>query len=225
MCREKAFRAKGEAASTCGGAIVSRASDERDVTRELIAKAKREPILLAEETVVCPACGERALVIREYLYDVPYFGKIVIGEGKCNVCGYKYSDVRVADVSEPKKIIVRVKGDRQLRYLLVKSATAAILIKEKGYEMLPGPASTGFITTVEGILHRFKEALSVVCKGREHEPGCRENSEWLDRAIDGKEEFTLVICDFEGTSRVIGDDVIEAEIDEECNVLREKSAL
>ncbi len=199
--------------------------NREELTRRLLEKSKREPVLLVEETVVCPACGKRALHIREYLYEVPYFGKIVLGEGRCSNCGYRYTDVRVAEASNPKKIVVKVKGEKQLRYLLVKSATAAVAIPERGYEMVPGPASVGFISTVEGILHRFLEALSVICRGREEEPGCRENREWLERAIDGKEEFTLIICDYEGTSKVIGEDVVEDKIDEECRRLSEKSLL
>jgi zinc finger protein len=194
-----------------------------DMLSKLLKKSKREPILLAEENAVCPACGKPTLTIREYLYEVPYFGKIVLGEGRCSNCGYKYSDVRVAEVSEPKKIIVRVSGERELRYLLVKSATAAVLIKEKGFEMIPGPASVGFISTVEGILHRFLEAVSVICASEPESSACGENKEWLERAIEGEEEFTLVICDYEGTSKVIGENVIETSIDEECMKLYEKS--
>ncbi|MEB3851458.1 MAG: ZPR1 zinc finger domain-containing protein [Desulfurococcales archaeon] len=198
---------------------------DEEIARRLLEQSRREPVLLVEETVVCPACGKRSLVIREYLYEVPYFGKIVLGEGRCSNCGYHYSDVRVAEASEPKKIIVKVHGEKQLRYLLVKSATAAILIPEKGYEMVPGPASMGFISTVEGVLHRFLEVLEVACSGREEDQACLENRRWLERAIEGLERFTLVICDFEGTSRVVGDDVAEEPIDEECRRLHEKSML
>ncbi|MEB3816564.1 MAG: ZPR1 zinc finger domain-containing protein [Desulfurococcales archaeon] len=198
------------------------AEDRDSELEDLLSKAKREPVLLAEETVVCPACGKPTLKVREYLYEVPYFGKIVLGEGRCSNCGYRYSDVRVAEVSEPKKIIVRVNGEKELRYLLIKSATAALLIKEKGYEMVPGPASTGFITTVEGILHRFLDVLEALCAGRD-DPTCRDNKAWLERAIEGLESFTLIICDFEGTSKVVGDNVEEKPIDEECERLYEKS--
>jgi zinc finger protein len=194
-----------------------------DVLSKLLRKSGKEPVLLAEEKAVCPSCGKPTLVIKEYLYEVPYFGKIVLSEGRCSNCGYKYSDVRVAEVSEPKKIIVKVSGERELRYLLVKSAMAAVLIKEKGFEMIPGPASVGFISTVEGILHRFLEAVFVVCSSQPESVACRENKQWLERAIDGKEKFTLVICDYEGTSKVIGENVIETGIDEECMRLYEKS--
>ncbi len=198
-------------------------SDVRDL-ESLLSKASKEPVLLARETVRCPACGQRTLELSEYIYEVPYFNKIIITSGTCRSCGFRYRDVRLAEATGPKKIVVRVKGEKQLRYLLVKSAMAAVYIPEKGYEMVPGPASQGFISTVEGILHRFMEALELVCRDSWEREGCRDNKEWLENAIEGREEFTLVICDYEGTSKVLGEDVEEKPLDEECNRILEKAA-
>ena len=183
---------------------------------KVLGEAK-EPILLYEGVITCPVCGKRTLSLREYLYEVPYFGRLLLSSGKCSNCGYVYKDIRLAEATKPKKIIVRVNGDRELRYLLVKSAYAYLSIPEKGYEMIPGPASHGFISTVEGVLHRFMEALEVACKNKwEADEGCKANRDWLRRAIDGKEKFTLVICDYEGASKVIGDNVTELPLDQEC---------
>jgi len=187
-----------------------------DSEEKLIEESLKEPVLLYEGTVRCPVCGAEALALKEYLYEIPYFGRILIATGKCSNCGFTYKDVRLAEATEPKKIIVKVRGEKELRYLLVKSAYAYLSIPEKNYEMLPGPASKGFISTVEGVLHRFLEALELACKGREDDEACRENYEWLKRAIDGKETFTLVICDYEGTSKVLGEDVVEEPLDEYC---------
>ncbi|MCE4618913.1 MAG: ZPR1 zinc finger domain-containing protein [Desulfurococcales archaeon] len=177
----------------------------------------KEPILLYKGVVTCPVCRKKSLELEEHLYEVPYFGRILLSSGKCTNCGYVYKDVRLAETTKPKKIVLRVKGEKELRYLLVKSSYAYLSILEKNYEMIPGPASHGFISTVEGVLHRFMEALEVACKGREEEPGCLGNKKWLERAIDGKEEFTLVICDYEGASKIMGDDVIEEPLDEYCS--------
>ncbi len=175
----------------------------------------REPILLYKDVLTCPVCGKKSLEVISYLYTVDYFGRILIVRGICTNCGYKFRDVKLAEPTRPKKIIVYVQGEKQLRYLLVKSAYAYLAILEKGYEMIPGPASTGFITTVEGVLQRFQEALSIACRDSNNEQ-CREEKEWLKRAIDGLEEFTLVICDYEGASRVIGKNVEEKPLDDYC---------
>ncbi len=175
----------------------------------------REPILLYSDVIVCPVCGKKSLEVSSYLYTVDYFGRILMTRGICTNCGYKFRDVKLAEPTRPKKIIVYVQSEKQLRYLLVKSAYSYLAILEKGYEMIPGPASTGFITTVEGVLHRFQEALSIACSGADNEQ-CLQEKEWLKRAIDGLEKFTLVICDYEGASKVVGDDVEEEPLDDYC---------
>ena len=187
-----------------------------DVEKNILEGSGREPILLYEGTVRCPVCSAEALKLREYLYDVPYFGRILLASGKCTNCGFVYKDVRLAETTKPKKIVVKVEGEAQLRYLLVKSAYAYLSIVEKGYEMIPGPASTGFVSTVEGVLHRFLEALEIACRGEEGSRECEEHRRWINDAIEGKASFTLVICDYEGASKVLGDDVEEYEIDEWC---------
>jgi len=192
------------------------------VSRDEIAPediGAREPRLLLDEIGVCPVCGKKTFRIKAYLYEVSFFGKLLITTGQCTSCGYKYRDVKLAEATEPKRIVVHVEGERQLRYLLVKSAASAVLIPERDYEMIPGPASMGFITTVEGILHRFSEALNVMCSGEDTDrKTCEEERRWLERAIDGKESFTMVICDYEGGSAVKGDPayVEETPLDSVC---------
>ena len=194
-----------------------------DITDEVLGQRLEAPVLLGEETRTCPVCGRRTLKTATYVYKVPYFGMLLITTGQCSSCGYKFRDVKIAEAGPPKKIVVRVEGERELRYLLVKSAFAIVYIPERGYEIVPGPASTGFITTVEGILHRIKEALSVACRDKPGDPKCREHEEWLDRAIEGREKFTLVICDFEGASKVAGkENVEEKHLDEECLRYRDR---
>ncbi len=189
-------------------------ASDREGLEKLLGSPIREPILLHSGRVRCPVCGRQTLELKEYLYEVPYFGRILISTGKCANCGFTYRDVRLAEVTRPKKIVVKVSGDRELRYLLVKSAYAYLYIPEVGYEMIPGPASTGFISTVEGVLHRFREALDIACKDGGEE--CERHYKWIDEAIEGKRPFTLVICDYEGASKVIGENVVEEDLDEEC---------
>ncbi|MMZ61830.1 ZPR1 zinc-finger domain protein [compost metagenome] len=147
---------------------------------------------------------------------------MILSSGTCRSCGFKYRDVRVAEATKPKQIIVRVLGEEQLRYLLVKSALTGVLIPEQGYEIVPGPASTGFISTVEGILHRIMDALEVACRDApEKKEECEKHRRWLQEAIDGKRRFTLILCDFEGASKVIGKLVEERELGKECERFRE----
>ena len=89
---------------------------------KLLEESHGEPILLYKATVKCPLCNRETLQIEERIYTIPYFGKTILAKGLCKECGYKYSDIRIAEATEPKKIIVEVNGDKELRYLVAKSA-------------------------------------------------------------------------------------------------------
>ncbi|MCX8195494.1 MAG: ZPR1 zinc finger domain-containing protein [Acidilobaceae archaeon] len=172
-----------------------------------------EPIALREFELNCPQCGNKVKA-SVYAYEVPYLGPLLISVVKCESCGFRRRDVETAEAGEPVKIKVKVRGEKELRYLVVKSAKASVAIPEAGLEYTPGPYAQGYITTVEGILHEFLGALDVTCEGGR----CEEIRRWLNEAVEGRVEFTLVICDPEGKSRVVG----EAErgaIDEECPLL------
>lgn len=192
-------------------------SYSRDLTDKFAEQALEEPQLLFRETIRCPSCGSVSLALETYLYKVPHFGNIIIDRGICASCGFKYRDVRVAETDKPKKIIVRVEGEQELRYLVVKPSSASILIPEKGYESIPGPYSPGYITTVEGILSSFLEAVKIACRDSD-QAQCKEHAEWLSRAIEGLESFTLVMCDYEGTGKILGEKVVIKNLDRECKL-------
>ncbi len=158
---------------------------------------------IGEMETTCPACGSKGLVIEDYLYDMPEVGKVILSTGKCRVCGYRYTDVRIAEAKEPRRIIFRVEEPEDLNSLVIRASTATIRIPEIGAEMKPGPAAQGFITTVEGVLHMFKDVLEFLCQEKKDKV-CIAKLEWFKRAIDGGEKFTLIIEDPEGVSMVKG---------------------
>ena len=59
----------------------------------------KKPVLLFQETGVCPTCGRKTLRVSVYIYEVSYFGKILITSGVCTSCGYRYRDVRLAELT------------------------------------------------------------------------------------------------------------------------------
>ena len=190
-------------------------SRELDLTEKLVRKSIAEPRLLFVESVRCPSCNTQSMKMETFLYNVPHFGNIILDKGECARCGFKYRDVKVAEASEPKKLIVRVRGERELRYLVVKPSTTLIYIPERGYESIPGLYSPGYITTIEGILGSFLEALNIIC-GESEDRGCKKHLQWLTRALKGEEQFTLVMCDYDGTGKILGENVEVENLDKEC---------
>jgi len=168
--------------------------------------AAKEPIKINEAVVQCPACKKTTLKIEDYLYDMPVVGKVILSSGKCSNCNYKFNDVRLAEAHEPRKIILHVERPEDLNALVVRSSSASIVIPELEMSMTPGPASEGFITTVEGVLERFLEAIDVACADPDADrSACERARRTIEEAKEGKRKFTLVIVDPEGVSAIVSD--------------------
>ncbi len=161
-------------------------------------------IKIGEMLVKCPACGRETLKLEDYLYDMPHVGKVILTSGKCSHCGYRFNDVRLAEAREPQRIILKVTEQNDINALVVKASTATVKIPELGLEMKPGPASEGFITTVEGLLHRFLDALHVACSDPSADrAACKAKEQEIREAIEGRRKFTIIIEDPEGVSTIV----------------------
>ncbi|KSW12751.1 hypothetical protein CF15_06145 [Pyrodictium occultum] len=164
----------------------------------------REPVKVNEAVIQCPVCGKHTLRVEDYLYEIPMIGKVILTTGKCSNCGYRFNDVRLAEAQEPRKILLNVEKAEDLNALVVRASSASILIPELGMSMTPGPASEGFITTVEGVLERFLEALTAACSSPDADKeACEKAKRLIEDAKEGKLKFTLVLVDPEGVSTIV----------------------
>ena len=164
---------------------------------------------LMEEVTKCPACGKKTFKIRIYYYNIPYVGDILIESAKCRSCGYKWSNIELAQHGPPKRIVAKIRNVEGLNALVIKSSKATVLIPELGIEIYPGPAAPGYITTVEGILHRVLDHVPQECLGPEKE--CYKKVELIEKAIGGSVPFTLIIEDPSGKSLIKGNNLIIKE--------------
>lgn len=165
----------------------------------------RRPQKLGEELLRCPVCGKKSLRVGIYIYDVPYFGKVLLESGRCESCGYRWTDVSVVEADKGKRLRLRVRGDKELRALVVKSSSATITMPELGVEIRPAPAAVGYITTVEGIVRKVLEHVPNECFNEGSQ--CHDVVKLLEDAADGKIEFTLIIEDPYGKSGIKGEGV------------------
>ncbi|MET1102182.1 MAG: ZPR1 zinc finger domain-containing protein [Pyrodictiaceae archaeon] len=169
-----------------------------------------EPSRVVEYVTKCPACGKATFKVNEYLYDVPLLGKIILTVGRCDACGYKFNDVKLAEPRGPRRLIYKVESPRDVNTIILKSASARVVIPELGLEMSPGPASEGFISTIEGVLRRFMDILDFLCSQENiKRDTCWNAKRALEEAIEGRRKFTLVIEDPEGASKILSDSVVE----------------
>ncbi len=167
--------------------------------------SEKKPKKILEYTIECPICGHN-FKVEEFLYDMPLVGKIIISSGKCGNCGYRWNDVRLAEVKGPRKIVVEVRDPNDVNALVVRSSTASIVIPELGVEITPGPASLGYITTIEGVLLDVLDKVNFLCEEGEASPEtCAEKKKMIEKARNGEIPFTFILIDPEGASTIVSD--------------------
>lgn len=148
----------------------------------------------------CPACSSEKLEVSVYVYEVPYFDKIMLEVWKCDACGYKKSDVSTLEYGGEVRVVFPVKELKDLNALVIKSSTASIEIPELGIEILPGPAAQGYITTIEGLLEKVLENTPSECFQEDSQ--CSELVKKIKKAMNGEISFTVILTDPHGKSAI-----------------------
>lgn len=169
---------------------------------------------ILEYKIKCPVCNTN-LCVEEFLYDMPLAGKVILSSGRCRRCGYRWSDVRLAEPRGPRKIVYKVDKPGDENAIVVRASTAAIAIPELGIEIKPGPAALGFITTIEGLIMDIIGKTKFLCS----EPDaplneCRKKLELLNKARDGLVKYTVILIDPEGVSAIVSEKAFEEPLSE-----------
>ncbi len=160
----------------------------------------------------CPQC-KSDINVSVFKYTVPYYGNILIFSGSCPVCNYIYRDVEQFSGAEPRRVTYRVEKPSDVNALVIKSSHARIEIPELGLVAEPGTASKGYITTVEGLIVEFINALTPLCVEKSvSTANCEELLHKLEKARNGELEYTVVIYDYTGISNVLSDKAVREKL-------------
>ncbi len=157
--------------------------------------------------VKCPICGKGDLKIVSYVHTIPYFGKVQEISVFCETCGFRHNDVICLEEKDPIGYEVLVESEQDMSIRIVRSSSGTIEIPELGVKIEPGPASLGFISNVEGILERVKEAIQVAISGggeKEKEKG-KELLRKIEEVKRGKEKIRIILKDPSGNSAIISE--------------------
>ena len=155
----------------------------------------------------CPMCKEKALTLTEDEKEIPYFGKVYVFSMTCSNCKYHKADVEVAEKGEPSKYTVEINGEEDLKIRIVKSSEATIKIPHV-VTIEPGPASSGFITNVEGILNRVKHQIEAAKESEEDNDAKKKAKKLLkkiNKVMWGQEKLKIIIEDPSGNSAIISE--------------------
>ncbi|MFH0868428.1 MAG: ZPR1 zinc finger domain-containing protein [Candidatus Woesearchaeota archaeon] len=163
---------------------------------------------ISDETInVCPLCHQKTLVLADRETEVPYFGKLFLFSMTCSNCKYHKSDVEAADRKEPCKYTFEISKEEDMKIRVVKSSEATVKIPHIS-EIIPGPASQGFVTNIEGLLNRVKyqiETLRDTAEDDEDRKKAKNLLKKLMKIMWGQEKQKIIIEDPSGNSAIISD--------------------
>jgi len=162
--------------------------------------------------VKCPYCNSELLILFEER-EVNFFGKVLIYTFKCKNCGFKESDIYTLERKEPKAYYLKVKSEEDLFAKIVRGNYGIVEIKELKAKLLP-VNSKAFITNVEGFLNMIQEILisqKKYVKGRKLQK-IEKILERIENMKNLKEQFTVVVRDITGISKIVGKNVRERKM-------------
>lgn len=167
-----------------------------DFTRSIEENSniKEEALTFPTNCYCCYAPGEAYMC----LCTIPYFKEIIISCFKCQVCGYKTTEVKGGGGISDKatKYTLHVKSPSDLNRDLFKSETAQIKIPELGFETDTGSMGSMF-TTVEGLIDKISSSLGDIpfSIGDSSDDSLSKVIQSLKNLVLNNTPFTLIIDD------------------------------
>lgn len=165
-------------------------------------------------TSPCPDCGKEMT----FIYDtenIPYFSEILLISGVCASCGFRIVDTMVLNEREPCSWEMTVDAVEDLSARVVRSSSGELDLPEFGLNIRPGPACSGFISNVEGVLERAEEAVQRALLSAEGDEITAAETilQHLQEAREGKFAFTLKITDPSGNSGIVSSKAKKTKLD------------
>ncbi len=162
----------------------------------------------------CPICHKKTLSLTEEEMEVPYFGKLSLFSMTCNDCKYHIADVEAVDKKEPAKFTFDISSEQDMKVRVIKSSQATVKLLHIT-TITPGPASTGYITNIEGILNRVKHQIEVARDSEEDLAVKKKAKNLLKKILNikwGREKQKLIIEDPSGNSAIISEKAIKSKL-------------
>jgi zinc finger protein len=162
----------------------------------------------------CPDCGKEI----DYIYDtenIPYFSDILLMSGVCPNCSFRIADTMILNDHEPCRWEMKVETPEDLNTRVIRSMHGEIDILEFGVNIHPGPACSGFVSNMEGVLMRAEDAVHRVlsfCEG-DKVSSAKELLEKIDQARHSNLPFTVTISDPSGNSGIVSSKAMKTKLD------------
>ncbi|MFH1072604.1 MAG: ZPR1 zinc finger domain-containing protein [Nanoarchaeota archaeon] len=162
----------------------------------------------------CPFCHQKTLTLMEAEKEIPYFGKCYLFSMDCGSCKYHKADVESVEEKEPSRFTLEIEKEDDMKIRIIKSSEAVVKVPHVG-EIMPGEASNGYITNVEGVLNRIKKQVEFLRDDAEEEEDKKKAKNLLKkltRIMWGQEKAKLVIEDKTGNSAIISEKAVKEKM-------------
>ncbi|MFH1821062.1 MAG: ZPR1 zinc finger domain-containing protein [Methanobacteriota archaeon] len=164
---------------------------------------KREFVLPVE---VCPICGAKGTFkVIGRLDDIPYFGETMETLVNCSSCNFKHADVTHLGQREAVRHEFQISSEEDMKVRVVRSSTGTIKVPELGVTIRPGSGSQGYITNIEGVLNRIRDAIGSAKEGAS--PAKRRTAKrklkMLEDVVQGRKRAKMIVMDPHGYSAII----------------------
>lgn len=149
----------------------------------------------------CPICGSKDVDVGFTEYDVPNFGKVGIFRFLCNNCLFKVSDVIPLERKEKVVLELKIREEKDLRKIILKSQFSDIYLKEIDVEIY-SVNDQGMIFTIENLINYIIDMLKE-SKVLLNDEKIEEKIEYLKDVLKNKKELTITIVDESGLSKIL----------------------
>ena len=110
----------------------------------------------------CPVCGdEKSLKMIAHSTEIAYFGEHTQITLTCSSCGLRQTDFIPAEGKIPGVWTLKLDSLESLNARVVRGSKCTIEIPELELGVYPGVHSSGYVSNVEGVLNRFKDAINI----------------------------------------------------------------
>ncbi|XP_054164296.1 zinc finger protein ZPR1-like [Oppia nitens] len=151
---------------------------------------------------LCMNCGDNG-VTRMLLTEIPFFRQVVVISFECPHCHYSNNELQpVQDIGDRGiRFEIKCHTSQDLMRRIVKTEWAEIQIPEVEFEV---KKQTGLITTIEGIIERAIDGLTLNIQQTNDDDSSRQKLcdfvVQLNQLKDGTKPFTFIMNDISGNS-------------------------
>ena len=171
----------------------------------------------------CPVCGdEKSLKMIAHTTQIAYFGEHTQITLSCKNCGLRQTDFIPAEGKTPGVWTLELTSINDLNARVVRGSNCTVEIPELDLGVYPGTHSSGYVSNVEGVINRFKDAINIT-KNQFTEDE-KEDIEKCDFLLDslngmitgvGEMKLSLIFSDPMGHSKILHDNAKFQELTQE----------